>query len=158
MKLGIMTSSLGPTQEAFYIVNQCNKAVATYTHDPIVFFQEPDAPCLDPVFTIMNVYEAWTFKEPLIATTLNLATKLAKLPMAPKKLFYMWDLEWLRMQNKNFQQLADLYRNPAFKIIARSKSHADLIANCWNVDVVGVVENFDLDQFVEIINGQKLSS
>jgi hypothetical protein len=153
--LGFMVKDLSPSQEAFYLINYANKAVMQDGHDVIVFYENPSAPCLTTGFAIMQTTEAWSFSGPLVASNLNLASKLIQFPGTKQKYFYVWDLEWVRMQTKNFSILSYIYRNPSLKLLARSREHARIIASCWNVPHPPIVENYNIDKIVEIINDDR---
>lgn len=150
-KLGVMVDNLGPNQLAFYLINYGNKMTMEDNKELIVFYSNPQSPCLNIGFPIMQISEAWSYNGPLIATNFNLASQLIKFTGTPHKYFYVWDLEWLRMPNKQFQVLVDVYRNPRLKLIARSEEHARVINSCWNTEVVGVVDNFNVEKIYDII-------
>src|SRR5438270_13265760 len=111
-KLGILLPDLGANQLAFYATNYANQAAIHDGQEIILFYETPCVPCiLNISFATMQVYEAYSFDGPLIATNLNLANKLLSCFGTNKKYFYVWDLEWLRMQNKNFEKLHHIYTN-----------------------------------------------
>jgi hypothetical protein len=154
--LGFLVRTLGASQEAFQLVKNANHAI-TEDNNIIVFSETPNMPCIQPNFCNMQLAEAWGYKHPLIATRLVLAKKLLSFPGTQEKYFYIWDLEWLRYpsQIKNYNAFAGIYRNPKLKLIARSKSHKDIIEDCWNVLVTGIVEDYNINQFIEIINAER---
>ena len=72
---------------------------------------------------------------------------------APKnKLFYIWDLEWTRQHGKDFEFIVQAFTDPNIKLIARSEEHAKAIKNYCNRDVENIVNDFNLDKLVRIIN------
>jgi hypothetical protein len=153
MKLGIMVNDLSGSQQGFYLINYMNYAV-NQGHEVTVFYEIPSIPCVSIGFGIMQIHEAFSYDAPVIASNINLACKLASFPGPSEKFFYLWDLEWLRMPQKQYSMLQSIYRNPAYKLIARSKEHASVIESCWNVPVAGIVENFNIEHIVRMINAK----
>jgi hypothetical protein len=151
-KLGIIIPDLGANQLAFFAANYANKVTIQDGHEIVVFYETPCVPCIQNIsFATMYLHEAYSFDGALIATNLALAAKLCNFIGTNKKFFYVWDLEWLRMQNKNFEKLHQIYANDRLKLIARSKEHAKIISDCWNVNVNGIVEDCSIDKIMEIV-------
>jgi hypothetical protein len=142
--LGFLVRTLGASQEAFQLVKNANHAI-TEDNNIIVFSETPNMPCIQPNFCNMQLAEAWGYKHPLIATRLVLAKKLLSFPGTQE----------YPSQIKNYNAFAGIYRNPKLKLIARSKSHKDIIEDCWNVLVTGIVEDYNINQFIEIINAER---
>jgi hypothetical protein len=154
MKLGIAVRDLGASQLNFYIVNQVNALVAKNADkDAILFFEEHRRPCLPMNFAVMQMTECFGFNAPVVATTVASAEKLLRLPGPTKRIFYVWDLEWLRFQHKNFRALQAVYGHPSLLLIARSGDHKQAIEQAWNRPVDAVIENFNLDAIMEVVNG-----
>ncbi len=151
--LGIMLSHLGTSQLAFYAINNANKTLLENGQDVLIFYELPAPSCVNLECGLMQTQEAWNFDGPLIAPNLNLASKLIGFPGTKQKFFYVWDLEWLRIPNKDFVTLSTIYRSPLLKLIARSSEHAKLINKAWNVDIAGIVPNYNIHAMLELING-----
>jgi hypothetical protein len=154
-KLGFIVNNLGGNQQAFYLINYINSLVAKNRDDVTIFYETPVIPCINTNFGLMQLNEAYGYDGVLIANNLTLADKMARFPGTKEKYFYVWDLEWLRVPNKNFHVLHSMYNNPLYKLIARSSEHAKIISDCWNVDVAGIVDDFNVYQFIEIVNDQR---
>ena len=71
-----------------------------------------------------------------------------------EKYFYIWDLDWHRQNGRDFEYTIQAYNNPQLNLIARSSSHAKAIKNYCNRDVCGVVDNFNIDQLMGVINNE----
>lgn len=147
MKLGVLVNNLGPSQLAFNIIKNVNQSTG---FDFIAFYENFLRPCIPMNFATMQIYEAWGYDGILIATKLSNAAQLVKFPLAKNKFFYVWDLEWLYAKEKYFRYLQGIYANPELKLIARSQSHKDLIEDCWNVKVAGIVDDFNIKQLKEV--------
>lgn len=154
--IGFLVKTLNASQESFCLVHQANRAI-TNDHNIIVFSDTPNVPCVPNNFAHMQIAEAWSCSYPLIATNLSLANKLVNFPGTKEKYFYVWDLEWLRYPShaKNYHLFASVYRNPRLKLIARSQQHKEIIEDCWNTLTVGIVDDYSIDQFIEIINAER---
>ena len=62
------------------------------------------------------------------------------------------DLEWCRTKGREFEYIIQAFNKDDIQLIARSKDYAKAIKNYCNKDVVGVVDNFNIKQLMEIIN------
>ena len=102
---------------------------------------------MNPNFAIMQSSEAFAFDGTLVATTLNTASKLLKFPSAKEKYFYVWDLEWMRLKNKSFDGLSQVYGSKELNLIARSEEHKWAIESAWNNSVKDIIPNFDMNKF-----------
>lgn len=149
MKLGIAVNTLGPSQLNYLLVKQANALLAGRTDLDIVAFYEGLArPSQVPHFASMQMAEGWCFDGPVVATTLSTAEKLLRFPATPRRLFYCWDLEWVRVPRRQYAPLRHVYGNPELTLIARTQEHARIIRQCWNREAQ-VVEEFDLPRLIE---------
>jgi hypothetical protein len=144
-KIGFVLRDLGPSQLAYALIRELNAASGC---DPYVFWEEPRRPCVTPRFACMPVVDAWSFDGPLVATTLSTANKVRAIPAASPKLFYVWDLEWVRPQRKHWLQFQPVYGDPALTLVARDESHRDAIESAWNRKVLHVTGSPNLEKFL----------
>jgi hypothetical protein len=150
--LNVLVSELGPTQQNYYLIKNVNLLHEKETDLNIqVFVENLSRFCLKPNFSIMSVAEAWGQNGAFIATNLSTAAKLIHLPLASRKLFYVWDLEFLRGQYRVYEAYSPIYLHKDIELICRSKEHADLVENCFNKEVKHIVNNFDVTHFLEIV-------
>jgi hypothetical protein len=101
----------------------------------------------------MHISEAWGQKGTTIATSLSTANQLLSFPGPSSKLFYVWDLEWLRGQHRYADNYIQIYCNPDLVLIARSTPHAQIIHNNFNREISHIVSDFDLEKLIGEING-----
>ncbi len=149
MKVGVAVTNLGPTQLNYFLIQNTNRLLAErHDVDLIVFYENLHNPCLTMNFGSMQLTEAWGYDGTLIATTLSTASKILQFPGPSRKLFYVWDLEWLRMREKSFSELRSIYANPRLQLIARSDEHARVLEACWNTPILGVVEDFNINNII----------
>ena len=86
----------------------------------------------------------------VISTSLEETQTSLKASNNSDKFYYVWDLEWLH-NPVNFGTVMDIMRDSRLKIIARSKSHADVIENFSNKEVIGIVEDWNTEQLLELV-------
>jgi hypothetical protein len=150
-KIGFLVNNLGSCQLAYYLIRNTNKYLeSNYLDDVIAFYENISKPCIPMNFAAMQIYEAWNYNGDLIATNIETASKLLSFPSRGKKIFYIWDLEWIRLTSKYFSQMRYLYQNEKLILWARGNTHKELIEDCWNVNVAGVVDDFNMKQIVEL--------
>lgn len=152
MKIGFCLEDLGPSQLSYEFITNSNQILEKgITFDIIGFYEGVARPCIPINFATMQIAEAWGFDGILIATSLSTAQKVLKCPSASKKIFLVWDLEWLRTKNLNFRDLREVYANPKLTLVARGADHAKVIEDLWHKKCE-VVNGFDLEKVIEVAN------
>ncbi len=116
--------------------------------DMIGFFENPFASNQRFNFPLMQITELYSFDGIAIATNITTAQTLLSSPSPKEKYLYLWDLEWLRQPMKIYHNFAKIYRNKELKIIVRSKDHAKLIEDCFNIKVKYIADNFKLEKIL----------
>ena len=151
--LNILVPDLNSSQRNYYLIRNIN---AIHEHHPNVniqvFAENLSRFCMKPHFSVMNVSEAWAQQGPFIACSLSTASKLINYPIASKKLFYIWDLEFIRGDNRIYDIYAPVYLHPQLELVCPSKEHADLLENSFNKEVTHIINNFDIKQLLELTN------
>lgn len=149
MQLGIIVDALDISHKSLCLLKQLNKFDQLDKHvDPIVFYDDFKVPLLTPKFATMQHKYMWAFNSTLMATNLNTADKLIKCISPKRKLFYMWDLEWIH-KSVSLDTLVDIYLHDNIELVARSKEHYDIIKYCWKTPIC-IVEDFNYEQLAEI--------
>lgn len=148
-KLGVLVPNLGASQLAFSLLRSANALVRERSDwDVTVFYEDLRQPCVRPRFACMHVADAFSFDGHVVATTLTTAQKLLRLPACKSRAFYVWDLEWLRLERKAYAELAGVYRGFFQFLAARSQAHADAVTQAWNLPT-RVVPDFDIPLLLE---------
>lgn len=152
MKFGILLPNLGLSQVVYTFINAANKyleEIESFAGSVIAFYDELVPPCVQPAFACMQAYEMFNFGGIGIATNLNTAVQLINSPSPKKKIFYIWDLEWLSLGVFQYQEVADVYQNPQLQLVCRSESHLKAVKNAWNVAPL-LVKDFDFKAYEQI--------
>jgi hypothetical protein len=149
LKLGIAVSHLGASQLGFYLARSANALLAQgREYEVVVFYQDLQPPCFEPRFSCQPIQEAFGFDGVMVATSFATAQAVSRFPSASKRLWYLWDLDWLRMLNKDYRSLAGVYRDERLSVLARSEDHAKAFENVWLRPVAGIVPDFDLQKLL----------
>lgn len=150
MKIGIALNNLGPSQLCYHLALQANTMVGSRSDvDVIAFYEDMQRPCLEMNFAHMQLAEGWGFDGVMVATSFSTAAKILRFPGPSRKLFYVWDLEWMRMGQKDFRSLQKVYGTNELTLVARSEDHARILSQVWNRDVGIITDNLDLNRFIE---------
>jgi hypothetical protein len=147
MNLGIMLPDLSASQLAFEVINQANKLSFEGKYECILFPLGIGTICVKPNVAILNPAEVYDFKGVLIATNLHSASVLCNLKNNARKLFYIWDLEYLRGK-VDYVSNIQTYANPKIELICRSEFHAQMIENYCNRKP-RIVKNCNIKEMVE---------
>lgn len=152
-KLGIMVEQLDFSQLGISLTESLNRLLATNADiDAIVFYENWAVAPLAPNFSCMMEREVWGLKGTLMSTNLKTAERMLKCPGPNRRLFYVWDLEWLRLPFTQFEKLSSIYCNPNLELVACSPGHADLLTKLWKKPVA-VMDNFNPDILKGLIRG-----
>lgn len=150
MKLGIMVDALGMSQMSYVLINEINKMNSFKEHiDTIVFYHRYDRLLQSPHFAMLQEQQAWGYDAAVISTDLITTARLINCPRPNRKLFYIWNLEWLYASHY-YNTLADVYLHPDIELIARNKHHERIISSCWKKPVA-TIEDFNHEQIIELI-------
>lgn len=156
--IGFIVPNLGFSQSFVMLANQINmyhNSIIPNKYDICVFSENAaEEKFISANFAICDLFWAHTFRGHLISTNLNTTDKLIHMPSLSKT-FYIWDLEWLRMSSFQYDMLASIYRNPLIRLVARSQEHAQLIENAWDCKVYSIIEDFNVDKFIQLTQSYK---
>lgn len=154
-KLGIAAPDFGANQLGYLAITKTNEyLLESYDVDVIGFYENLVRYSISPNFACMQAVELWGYDGPVVACSLNLAQDVLKIPTVADKYFYIWDLEWIHLVDKDYGKLKEVYSNMDLKLITRSQDYADIIKKVWNRKVDYVVEDFETRKLVEIICNQ----
>ena len=143
-KVGIILPHVFNTQLTYCVVKNIYTLVNNPKYDFVIFFEDLTPPMMKIPCAMMNVAEIHCFNGTLISTTLNNTVLSLKAINQARKIFYVWDLEWLRGQN-NYLSNLDVYRNPNLELFTRSESYAKAIDNYSN-RLPKIATDFNLEQ------------
>ncbi len=150
-KLAFIVDNLGPNELAHYLITSGNACLQANTDVDLVAFVHNFIPtCGEPRFAYMNVSEAYGYDGSLIATNLQTADKILNFPGPSRRLFYVWDLEWMRLPNRNYDMFASVYKNCRLELFCRSKQHQFFIRNAWNREAK-IVEYCNIEDFLKFL-------
>tara|TARA_R100001163_G_scaffold2127_1_gene3343 strand:- start:653 stop:1120 length:468 start_codon:yes stop_codon:yes gene_type:complete len=152
--IAALVDSLSPTQMSFYLIKEFNNFVKDVDYSPCCFYNNLMASVLSPFFSCMNISFFSNFKGDAIATSIETANLLLKTNNACNRYLYLWDMEWLR-NPLAFDNISGVLSDDRISLIARSNSHKDLIENFCNREVIGVVDDWNVDQLQELLYGHQ---
>ena len=149
---GFLINSFNSSQNNITLCSNINEILTRDSkYSPIIFFAMPGA---SPVFTRccqLHQRHAWGFASPLISTDIATTIILKGCLQTRRKLFYVYDLEWIYQPNIYYKILKDIYQNPEIDLIARSESHFDILKNCWK-EPIGIVHDYDAKELTTLID------
>jgi len=149
--IAAILQNLGPSQKSFYMIKEFNKLASLKDFSVSAFYNRPSMPVIKPFFSCRNISFLSGFNGLAIATSLQDASSLLKSDNNSKKYLYLWDIEWL-INPMPFSTAINILLDKRLNIIARSKSHALTIENFCNKKPVGIVDNWNLNQLISLLN------
>ena len=154
LNLAAFVDDLGPSQKCFYLIKEFNKGATSKDMSISAFYSRPVTPITRPHFSCRNVAFLSGYHGVTIATSLTCAETLLRSHNRSDKYLYLWDIDWL-ITPVNFSAACDILRDDRLKLIARSESHARVISDFCNRGVLGVVDNWNIDELRKIINEEQ---
>jgi hypothetical protein len=112
--------------------------------DVVGFHERSVAPAATLPFARMSVAESYGWDGQGLAVTWQTADRLLQCPSLSRRLFYVWDLEWLRPHWPDWEWYARIVRDERLVVVARSSTHARALEVAFNRRP-GVVADHDLD-------------
>ena len=154
MKAGILVNRIDGSQLGFNITSCINHISENMINvDIIVFTKEPSIPPTTPLFAIMPDTEIWGFNSPVISTDLETTSSLINMVGPTKKYFYVWDLEWMRLESFMHKELSKIYNHEDIELISRSKRHQLITGECWRYPS-HIMNDFSHKDLMRIINNE----
>lgn len=149
MKIGFILEDLLASQLNFYIINTVNRILAeSNKHDFVLFYEELAVPFATPQCATLNICEIYPFDGLLIGTRLDHAARMANMASQARKVFYVWDLEWMRGKT-DFTHNMKGYRAEGIEVVTRSPSYAEALQYYANLDNVPVYMETELGRLFE---------
>ena len=148
-KIAVIMDNLGPSQKSFYLIKEFNKLAVDTEYSCSVFVNHMSLPVTPALFSYSNISFFSGFDGAAIATTLPEADSLLQATNSSNKYLYLWDIEWLSKVPRH-TSVCDILCHKNLKIIARSNSHAAIIKNFCNKAPIGIVDNWNMSQFLKL--------
>lgn len=146
--LGVMIDNFALSQIAFNTSVSVHRYIMEHgMWDVSVFIKDLTQQCVPNNYAVLQLYDAYGFKGIMVATNLDLASKLLTFPGPRKKVFYIWDLEWFT-RPMSYREMKDIYLNPQLDIICRSEEHASVFEKIWNRKPKAVIPNFEIQDLI----------
>lgn len=156
-QIGFLLNHLGPSQLAFYVINQINAiGEKTVDYDFVLFYEHLVKPCVVPNCMVLNATETFSFHGLLIATTLDNAEVAINSINTARNIYYIWDLDWMRRGQNNYIKNISILRNPKLELIARSQDHASAIENYCNRKVSSIISDANIAEIDKLCLQKKL--
>lgn len=150
-KLGLALPDFGANQLAYSATINTNRFLENhYDVDIIGFYESLIKYGVSPNFACMQAVELWGYDGAVVASSLNMAQDILHIPTLQKKYFYIWDLEWVHLPDKDYSKLKSIYCNPELTLITRNEDYAQVIKKLWNRPVEHIVEDFNIEKLVNI--------
>lgn len=144
MQIGILLNNIGNNQSAYMAINHAN-AIHRFKLGHIIelYYQHISQPVVRPMCMVNTIDKATLVKDMVIATDLCTCKYLSSMT-AKRKLFYLFDLEWLRYE-VDYIDTIKMLRNT--NIICGSKEHQEAIKKYCGVEAK-IIESFNLQRII----------
>ena len=148
-KIGILVDNLGGNQIAYSLIRNVNEYLKdNIDTDIIAFFDNLAAPCIDLNFASMQLSEAYGFDGIVISTNISTTEKMLRFPSPKRKLYYLYDLDWVLQENKSFEHLKTIYLNNNIELFSNGATYNNLIKKIWK-EPVFILNDFDIKFLVK---------
>ena len=142
--IAIVVDNLGLKDLSYFLIKEINNYKQDL--DIIVFNESPYLPPIKPQFAVLQISSLYSYEHTAIATSFKTALRLLSSPSPIRKLFYLWELDWM-MGIYQFDQLLNLYNNPQLELLTRTEQQQQIVKNVWDKDSK-VINNFNLEQLI----------
>lgn len=147
MNFGIILPNLGQNQLAFQALCSINSLVhAQCPHTFSIFQEDITRPIVAPKVGVFNLVNICDFNGILLATTVNNSLTMRKSTSTARKVFYVWDLEWMRSTHNYLHSVQAFH---GVDLIARSEEHAKAIEGFCNNRVSAIIPDINFAGIIE---------
>jgi hypothetical protein len=146
--IGIIVDDIESTPFMHTLFRELNKL--SETHDCYLFANQVKTLPAHNKFCILQQIEALQHQGKLISTSLINTQILANCLTCEKKYYYVYDLDWMKMQNFNSRQLTTIFLNKDINLLSRSESHYKVLSKNFKAPA-GIVHNWNHKQIAEYI-------
>lgn len=149
---GVLINNLGNDDKSSKLTENINLLLNNrYIYSPTIFFlhrTEPKALC-----RCLQIQQnhAWGYDGTLIATDISSAMILKECVRAKRKIFYIYDLEWMKLDVLIYRELCKIYKNPEIDLIVQNQEQYEIVSKCWKTPV-GIVKEFDYDELCKYVD------
>ncbi len=151
IKAALLVEQIDISQLGYCMSVSLNQLVVDRPDMDFLVFYESWAKAPMPMrFASIMEREAWGFNGTMISTNLKTTERMIRCPGPKRRLFYVWNLEWTYLNGFSYEYIRNIYCNPSIELIARSKTHSDLITKLWKKPAY-IMENFDKRVLEEIV-------
>ncbi len=155
-KIGIILPHLGASQLSYFVINQINAHIAqSNKFDFVIFYEDLSPVFARPLCATMNMNEIWAFDGLLISTNINNALASLQTVNMSTKVFYPFDLEWMRKTRKDIITNMNIFQNEDMGLVARSSYHAKAIERYSGRKPDIIVPNFHMETIAGKFCGYK---
>ncbi len=138
--IGVAVRDVGPSELSSELATANLNEVCYFVENSVRPVIPLNKPCL-------NIVDAYTFRGPMLATSLSTAAKLLNMPCVGGRYFYVWNLEWLNHRTE-YSSLWPYY-SPRIQLIARCEDYKVALENCFNIKVDVMNSLKDVYQFLK---------
>lgn len=147
-KIAVILNNLGSNQSTFSIISNMNSSCLSNDLDPAIFELNNVTHIMRARFGIFPINYAYLYDGILVSTDVETTKFSLESCRSKKKIFYVWDLEWMR-NLKSFES-NQIYALPELKIITRSEDHAKCIERVCRRRVDAIIPQFNLKEISKI--------
>lgn len=123
--IGVLTERIQFNQQSIFLLKNFNEL--NQTNSCCIFCNEMHHRPVDIHFNIMQQIQSYSFEGTLVTDSILLAQNLHYNIYTKKKYYYVWNLDWMNLENLQVSQLDVPFYNDEIELIARSQSHANLL-------------------------------
>ncbi len=145
INISAFMESLGPSQNAFYLIKEWNRGISDADLSLGAFVNAHSVPVQKCLFSYKLSSFLSGYEGVLISTSIKNSAISLKMTTKMNRYLYLWDFNWLK-RAASYNAMCEVLRNDKLKLIARSEEHAEMIENFCGKRPVGIVDNWNIDQ------------
>ena len=146
--IGVVVDQVRNTPVDYIMFRELNKLSRKV--DCFLFVNQVHALPMKNNFSILQSVEAMSHAGTLIATDITTCQIVNKSLTASKKLFYMWDLEWNKIESFNHNKLFPIMHNKEIDLVVRGSKHFDIVSKLFRKPKATVC-NWRAEELLKVI-------
>jgi hypothetical protein len=147
--VGVILDDTDVSELNWKVITEMNNLNQSDNRNYTIFYCNSSPICVNSFAAINKLHDIHKVSDGLlIATTLDAALFLIKSQSQARKVYFIWDLEFIHNKNSNYLHTVSILQN--IELWTRSESYADIIENYC--DIRPKITNDSLEEIINVYN------
>lgn len=150
MKIGVLFDDFMKSDKNYHMMKTLNDRATNHNDEVCGFLVNVSGKLIDTTFAYSNITDIAHFNDGiLVATSIQTADCLKKASVNSKKIYYVWNMEWIGHPFR-FYEVYEILSDKNLKIVVRSDLQKKILESNFNLKNIEIVDDFNMEKIYEI--------